>query len=158
MKKIFFTLTAILFVFSANTNAFAQSKNRDANLASASYNLNGFQAEDGVTVKLVTRRYGGHRSGGHHYRSHRFGGHRSHRFGYGYGGFRFNYYRPYYKPYYKPYYRPYRNYYLKPYRGYYYNGKGYSGHNNHRSHDRGHLNDHNKGHGHGGHSSHDQQY
>lgn len=97
MKKIFFTLTAILFVFSANTNAFAQSQSRDANLASASYNLNGFQAEDGVTVKLVTRRHGGHRHhyGGHHYRGHRFGGHRSHRFGYGYGGFRFNYYRPY---------------------------------------------------------------
>ena len=69
MKKTFFILTAILFVFSVNTNAFAQSQSRDANFAPASYNLNGFQAEDGVTVKLVTRRHGGR----HHYGGHRHG-------------------------------------------------------------------------------------
>jgi len=58
MKNTFLALSAVLIVFCAHTHAFGQSQSRDANLASASYNINGFQAEDGMTVKLVTRRHG----------------------------------------------------------------------------------------------------
>lgn len=160
MKKLYFTLLAVLFVFSANNNASAQPNSRDAKVRPANHSLNGNPSENGVTVKFVTRRYGGHRHsyGGRHYRGHRHGGrsygghgysgnYRSHRFGHRYGGFRFNHYRPYYKPY--------GNYYQRPYRGYNnYRGKGYSGHNHYRRHDKG----HNKRHGHGGRSSYGQHY
>jgi hypothetical protein len=146
MKKTCLTLLAVLFVFSVSSNASATPNNRNGNLTAASHNLNGFQAENGVTVKLVTR---GHHYGGHHYRGHRHGGHyRSHRFGY--GGFRFNHYRPYY--------RPYGNYYQKPHRGHYRGGHRHSGYNNHRRHDRGHDYGHNNRHGRGGRSSHDRRH
>ncbi len=156
MKKTLFTLLAVLLVFSANTNALANSQNQDSNGTSASHNLNGFQAEDGVTVKLVTRRHrGGHN---YSYEDHRYGGHRhdrhfrSHRFGPPHRGFRFNHYRPFYKPY--------RNYYQRPYRGYNnYGGRGYSRHDNHRGHGNGHDNRrHNNRQGRGGHSSHNNRH
>jgi len=58
MKKTCFTLLAILFVFSANTNAWANSQNRSAGTATTRHSLDGFQAENGVTVELVSPRYG----------------------------------------------------------------------------------------------------
>lgn len=149
MKKTLFTLSAVLWMFSGNTDALAHSNSQVIHTTSTGLHLNGFQAGDGNAVTLVTRRYrGGHRHHyrNRHYRSHRFGRHyRSPRYGHR-TGFRFNYYRPHY--------RPYRNYYQKPYRNYndHYRGNGgYSGHNNHRNHyprhDRGHHYDHNKKHG-----------
>lgn len=156
MKKIFFTLLAVFFVFSANTNAFANSQNRSDPLAQTGHNLNRLGGQDGVTVKRVSRRHGGRHNysyGDHGYRGHRHDRHfRSHRFGPRHGGFRFNHYRPFYKPY--------RNYYQKPYRGYNnHGGHGYSRHNNHRGHNNGHSNRrHDNRHGHGGHSSHNNRH
>jgi len=146
MKKTLFTLSAVLWMFSASTDAFALSNSQAPYITSTGLHLNGFQVGDSVKVTLVTRRYGGHRQ---HYRDHHYQGHRhnrhyrSHRFGQ-HRGFRFNFYRPHY--------RPYNNYYQKPYRSYnnHYPRGGYSGYNNHRNHyprhDRGHHYGHNKGH------------
>ena len=143
MKKTLFTLAAVLWMFSANTDAFALSNSQVIYTTSVGLHLNGFQVGDGVTVTSVTRRYGGHRHhyGNHHYRNHRPGRHyRSHRFGQ-HRGFRFNFYRPNY--------RPYNNYYQRPHRSY----------NNHRNHDRGHEGHHN-GHSnrHSRHSSHHNRH
>jgi hypothetical protein len=138
MKKTLFTLSAILWVFSANTDALAHSTSRTAPVIST-YNTIGFQLDNGVSLNFITRRYGGHR---HHYRSHRPGGHyRSHRFGHR-RGFRFNHYRPHY--------RPYKNYYQRHYRGHnnhYRGGKYYGYGKRHSQHSH-----HGRGYGHSGHS------
>ncbi len=141
MKKTFLILSAVLWVFSANTNAIAHSDGRATTIIMPGFYLNGFQVDNGLTLNLVTRRYGGgqrhHYNRGHHYRGHRFGGqHRNHRFGqrgFGQGGFRFNFYRPYYQPFGTYYQRPHRHY--NSYRDHWNSGR-----NHHRGHDRGHRN------------------
>ncbi|VAX28812.1 hypothetical protein MNBD_NITROSPINAE05-351 [hydrothermal vent metagenome] len=142
MKKTLFTLSAILWVFSTNTDALAHSTNQTAPVISI-YNTIEFPLDDGANLSSVTRRYGGN-----HYRNNRHGGqYRSPRFGHR-EDFRFNSYRPYY--------RPYNNYSQRHYRGhnnFYRGGRHYGYGNLHRQNSHQNRGRHSsRGYGHSGQS------